>query len=88
MSDFTDAPVSLGERRALAEDDATKWSARELLVHMLREHDNGSCQLDGVVVCFLKREGEFTRTGIRRSKISVLETVGLLEVAKHDLLRE
>jgi len=87
MSDFTDMPVSIGERRAIAEDDCDKWTARELLVHMLREHDNGTTPLEGVVVCFLKREGAFTRTGVRRAKITLLETVGLLDVCKYDLLQ-
>jgi hypothetical protein len=82
-----DTPVSLGERRALAEDDCTKWTPRELLIWMLREMDSGNFSPDGIVVCFCKKENEGTRTGMRRSRTTVMEAVAMVEIAKHDLLR-
>ena len=79
-------PISLGERRALAEDDCSKWTPRELLAAMLRDIDNGRIHPDGIVVCFFQHEGEGTRTGMRRSKATVMQSVAMIEMAKHDLL--
>jgi hypothetical protein len=86
MTDFRDAPVSLGERRALNEDNCSRWTPRELLMHLLREMDSGKFNPDALVVCYLKVEDAGTRTGMRRAKASVMQTIALLEVEKHDLL--
>jgi len=83
----SDTPISLGERRALLEDDCTKWTPREMLVWMLREIDNGNFSPDGIVVCFFQKEGAGTRTGMRRCKTTVMEAVAMVEIAKYDLLR-
>lgn len=78
--------TSLGEHRALAENDCDKWSPREMLEWMLREMDNGSFNPAGIVVSFFYRVDGNTVTGMRRSKVTVMEAVAMCEMAKHDLL--
>ena len=41
MDNFADAPVSLAEKRAEKEHDATLWGPRDALVSMLRDIDSG-----------------------------------------------
>jgi hypothetical protein len=76
----------LGERRALAEDDCSKWTPREMLQWLLREMDGGHFKADGMMVCYFSREGGGTTTGMRRAKSTVMEAVAMVEMAKHDLL--
>jgi len=85
--DFKDAPVSIGERRALTGDDCHRWTPRELLLNMLRGIDDGTLVPEGIVVCYFCHEGEEVRTGMRRSKTTVMEAVAMIEIAKTDLLR-
>jgi hypothetical protein len=78
-------PTSLGERRAIRDDDCTKWTPKELLTAMLRDLD--SLKPDGIVVCYFKRGDPGTITGMRRSNTTVMEAVAMIEMAKYDLLR-
>lgn len=85
---MNDIPISLGEHRAVTEDDCTKWTPREMLLSLVREIDGGVIAPDGMLVCFFTKEGAYTRTGMRRSKSTIMEAVAMVEIAKHDLLVE
>lgn len=82
---MNDIPVSLGERRMLAEDDCNLWSPKELLRALLRDIE--TTPMDGIVVCYFRRETIGTITGMKRSKTTVMEAVAMVEMAKYDLLR-
>ncbi len=84
--DFSKLPESLAERRMRESDDCTKWTPRDVLLHFLRDIDNGSLVPDGLIVLYLKHVEGNTLTGMRRSRVAVLEAVGMCESAKHDLL--
>jgi len=86
MTDFADAPVSLGERRALGGDDCDQWTPREMLVHLLREIDSGHFKPDGLMLCFFRNHDSAVLTGMRRSRMTQMEAVAMIEMAKHDLL--
>jgi hypothetical protein len=76
---------TLGERRMKKGGDCNLWTPRELLLAMLRDLDDIS--LDGIMVCYFRREGDGTITGMKRSKTTVMEAVAMVEMAKYDLLR-
>ncbi len=85
--EFAQAPISLGERKAEQGDNCDQWTPRELLISYLRKIDSGAFVPDGLIILHLKHQGEDALlTGMRRAKVSILETVGVLEVAKNDLI--
>jgi hypothetical protein len=84
--EYADSPPSLSERRAIATDDCRLLSPRDLLIRFLRRIDNGEFVPDGLIVTYIKKEGDGTRTGMIRSNLSIAEAVGAIEIAKHDLL--
>ena len=86
MEDFTQAPISIGERKGM--DDCRDWTPRELLVYMLRLIDKGELQPDDLVVLFAYKKGNGTVTGMKRSKATIREAVALCEIAKFDLLSQ
>lgn len=82
---YAEFPTSLAERRGL--EDCQRWAPRDVLIHMLRQIDSGEWVPDGIVICWVRHEDDdHTATGLRRSKCTVLEAVGMIEAAKHDLL--
>jgi hypothetical protein len=83
---LSDWPISIGERRALSEDDCSMWTPRELLVQMLRQIDEGSFSPDGIVVCYFWKKDDGTVTGMKRSKTTVMQAVAMIEMAKYYLL--
>jgi hypothetical protein len=76
-------PVNLGERRMQRDYDCNARSPRELLSAMLSDAD-----YDGIVVCYFRRENGGTITGMKRSKVTVMEAVAMIEMAKWDLLAD
>ncbi len=81
--------TSLGEHRALTEHDCSLWSPRELLVALLRDLDKGEFTPTGLVVCyFTRRDDGFVVNGMQRSRATTMETVAMIEMAKHDLLEQ
>jgi hypothetical protein len=83
MSEVT----SLNEHRALAQDDCSLWTPRELLAALIREMDSGKLSADGMVVCYCRKDGTMQMTNMKRAKLTTMEVVGLMEIVKHDLLR-
>jgi hypothetical protein len=79
--DFSKEPLTPGERRALKAEAADKWSPRDLLIHMLREHDAGRCVLQDVVVCW--HDG--TDFGFWNASKESSRALGLLAIATHGI---
>lgn len=86
---MNDNVIPLGPRRAIAQDDCRGWTPRELLVYLLTRIDNDPTFVPtAILVCYLQKCPESTMTGLRRSQASLLETIGMIETAKHDLLEQ
>jgi hypothetical protein len=81
-----DKPMkSLGERRMQKADDCRLWTPKELLEALLRDFEENP--VEGLVVCYFRRVEGSTLTGMRRSKVTLMEAVAMIEMAKFDLLR-
>jgi hypothetical protein len=52
---FANAPVSLGETRALKMADGRLWTPRDALVAMLRDIDEGKEDPTDIVICFREK---------------------------------
>jgi hypothetical protein len=83
---FAAAPVSIGEHRSITEQDCSLWTPREMLVKLLRDIDTGAWNPEGIVLSYFYKDGEGTRTGMWRAKVTVMQAVACVEMAKHDLL--
>lgn len=82
--DFKDAPVSVAELRADKAGDGRLWTPRDALVNLLREIDRGEVAPDTLVIAF--RDQGLTR--FRMACHDGATAVGVLELAKHYMLRE
>jgi hypothetical protein len=74
-------------RRALAgQPDCMLWSPRELLLHYLARIAAGENFTGMLVAHVTKLDDETIKTGASRAQLRCLETVGLLEAVKFDLM--
>lgn len=86
---MNDNVIPLGPRRAIAQDDCRGWTPRELLTHLISMIDSDSeFNPASILVCYTQKFAEGTVTGLKRSQASLLETIGMIETAKHDLLEQ
>lgn len=83
-SDFSDAPVSIGEARSEKERDASKWTVRDLLVSMLRDIDNGIAKPSKAILVYMTDDGKETRYLVSSDKSTTI--IGMMEQAKYALL--
>lgn len=88
--DFSDIPVSLAEVRADREYSARAWTARDVLVSMLRDIDSGAIRVDACCVAFsvVDEQGEHERTGFRASYRDVPFMLGVLGRVQYQLNQE
>lgn len=92
--DFSRYPGSLKEHQAGKSADAKAWAPRDVLVSMLRDLDSGAVTAADLIVVYNGRrttdpEGMtsvFYRVALKAGNIR--DAVGLLEVAKHLILRK
>lgn len=82
MTDFSDTPPSLGERRATLAQDGSKWSPREALIAMLRDIDAGTVQPTMLTIVY----HDAGRTRFVTSAPNAHSGIGMLEIAKHYML--
>ncbi len=83
---FKDMPESIAERKAFLQNDCSQWAPRDALINILRQIDSGQINPDGMVVCWFEHKDDKTYTTCRRSRATVIEVIGLLELCKHDIL--
>lgn len=50
--DFSNAPLSLSEHRALKEDKAKLWTPRDALVNLLRRLDSKELEIENLVIVY------------------------------------
>lgn len=60
--DFSDAPISLAERRAAVKQDGRLWSPRDALVDMLRSIDRKEIDVEAMVICYRRRREDDGRS--------------------------
>ena len=79
MDDFKDHPISISERQALKTEDPRKWSARDVLISVLRDIDSGKVNPKALVVGFYEElpDGKVS-TNIFQKSDNVVELSGLI----------
>lgn len=80
---YRDHPQTLTERRAKRDEDASKWTPRDALIHVLRKIDAGELHPDALVVMFRETNtGEFLHSYTIASP-DTTTTVGLIARITH-----
>lgn len=86
--DFSDHPISLAETRADRENNGGRWTPRDALIHILREIDRGNIDPVAIAVIYTEKLGDSdTRTRFVQSSPSSPFLLGMIELAKHLMLR-
>lgn len=83
---FADAPVPISEARSAREGDASLWSARDALVHMLRMIDQGREKPQALAILFFDEAGDARYRIASDQKLS--QTVGMIEMCKAQLMSD
>lgn len=58
MTDFSDHPESVAERRAAIARDCKLWTPRDALISVLRDIDSGAIDPDTLVVAYRTRQAD------------------------------
>jgi hypothetical protein len=78
---FADHPPSIGEIRADKTDRAADWIPRDILISLLREIDDGTLDVDAMVVLFRRNSGDrgqVGRVGWRVASPDAHTTIGIV----------
>jgi hypothetical protein len=86
MDDFSEYPMSLGEKRAAKQHDAGKWTVRDALIAALRDIDSGRFDPQHCVLAFAIIEGSNTQVETFNCFPSSFYAVGLLQAASKQML--
>jgi hypothetical protein len=82
LVDFSNAPVSITEARAARSEDGSLWTARDVLVSLLRDIDGGKISVDALFVAYQTcTEGESKSVGYRQAGMDAMATVGVAHAA-------
>lgn len=81
--DFKDYPKTINEIKSDQSNKAADWTARDLLIYLLREIDSGNLHAENIIVC-VQKENEIFYRFAGENKNS--QNVGLLETVKHLIL--
>lgn len=84
--DFKNAPRTIGEIRAERDDDAGAWSARDALIKLLRDIDDGKINVKSCVIVY--RPDDDNQTLYLRASDSFVKDIGMLEAAKFQLFSQ
>jgi hypothetical protein len=79
--DFSQYPVSLAEVKG---KDAHEWTARDVLISLLRKIDRNEVQPDALLVVY--DEGPLTAVSYSVSSPGTSRTMGIIEMAKHVIM--
>lgn len=83
---FADYPESVAELKC---DNGAGWSPRDALINLLRDIDSGKIAPKSLVICGYEVLGKGrTATFFRNASPTIQDAVGLMEVAKADMLRK
>lgn len=87
---MNDVDESLGERRAKAARDASKWSARDCLMSVIRKIDSGEINPEIMTIGWLgpcNEQGQRT-FGSQYVTGSTLESLGLNRLIEEEILNQ
>ena len=82
MDNFADHPQSIAELRSDKTQCAADWTPRDALIYLLREIDAGRLEINSMV-CVYETKGALDHV---KSTPNILEAVGLLELAKDQVI--
>ena len=89
-NEYKDAPVSLNEIRSDRKRDASLWTARDVLIFLLREIDAGNVAPDELVVAYRYKDVDFAEQGYKysyaRSGDDKVLSAGMLVAVQHMLV--
>lgn len=89
---FVNHPVSITEARAERGSDGSLWTPRDALISILRDIDEGRLEPSDLVIVMrvpLPEEGPHSyKISRAQSSANLTLCIGLLEEAKHHILRE
>lgn len=88
MTDYSNAPTSITEAKAIRADDAAQWTPRDALVSMLRDIDAGSLEPTELVLLYREPKEGGHRCSMRQSGGDPYVTIAMLEFAKADVVDE
>jgi hypothetical protein len=57
IDDYTEYPTTVGEIKSDLTQDATDWSARDLLINLLRDIDSGKLEIEKLVLSYRRKDG-------------------------------
>lgn len=80
---YSEHPQSLTERRAKRDEDASKWTPRDALIHVLRKIDSKEIDPDAVVVMMRETQGDTFLHSYSIAAPNTGVTVGLIARVTH-----
>lgn len=87
MDNFKDAPQSISELRADKNQSAAAWTARDVLISLLRRVDSGEMELGALIVCFQRQQPDGpASTMYTASSPDLVTSLGLLSRVEHMLV--
>lgn len=87
MTDKFAPVVSLATARSDRAEDASEWRPRDALVKLLGMIDKGEVDTDAMVIVYRERVGgHATSTSFVNATPDVHTAVGIMEIAKFDLM--
>lgn len=81
--DFSNTPKLINEYRAHKEGDCSKWSAREALITMLRDIDNGKINPEQLVITYTLNNEVYSVI----ANCSLHDVIGMLTRMIHFVVR-
>lgn len=89
---FADAPTSIAAHKAAKADSARLWTPRDALIDLLKQIDNGSLDLDAIVIFSRRRrienDGHVNGAGFLVSSPDYHTTIGVAETGLFNLKME
>jgi len=83
--DFRSYPKTIGEIKTKKTNDASDWTPKDVLIHVLRNIDSGT-EITKIVICYEYKDKDATCFGYLKAIKSISEACALLDIVKHKLL--
>lgn len=89
IDDFSDHPKSIGELRSERDDNMSAWSARDVLISVLRDIDSGVITGVETLVVSFRCDGDgddgAKKTSHAKSAPDIHQAISVLELTKFDI---
>lgn len=84
--DYADYPKSIAEHKAVDKRDASEWSPRDALIHLLRAIDEGDVKIESMVITFSEVDEDTKHILNVLCCKDKIEALGMLTYAQNSLL--